>query len=142
MTVVVRDAQGVRTPARVDWKSWTGRVFSALPVLMMLLSASMKLLHAPAMATSMVEKYGYPPQALTPIGVIELLCVVVYVVPKTAVLGAVLLTGYLGGAIATHVRIGEAFPIPALLGVAVWLGLFLRDARLRALLPLRATSGA
>jgi hypothetical protein len=69
--------------------------------------------------------------------VLELFCAAVYVVPRTAVLGAVLLTGYLGGAVATHVRVGDAFIVPLLLGVLVWAGLYLRDERVRALLPLR-----
>jgi hypothetical protein len=67
---------------------------------------------------------------------------VLYVVPQTAVLGAVLLTGYLGGAVATHVRVGESFAIPLVLGILVWAGLFLRDARVRALLPLRKPADA
>jgi hypothetical protein len=65
-----------------------------------------------------------------------LLSVVCYLIPRTAVLGAVLLTGYLGGAIATHARLGEPFVAPIILGVVVWAGLWLRDPRLRALLPL------
>ena len=71
------------------------------------------------------------------LGILELACTIVYVIPRTAVLGAILLTGYLGGAIATHVRIGEPFLPVILMGVLIWGGLFLRDPRLRALMPLR-----
>ena len=73
---------------------------------------------------------------MTPIGIVELLCVVVYLIPRTSVLGAILMTGYFGGAVATHVRVSDNFAIPLVLGVFVWVGLFLRDARLRELLPL------
>lgn len=74
------------------------------------------------------------------LGVTELLCAVLYAIPQTSVLGAILLTGYMGGAIATHARIGEGFIPQIIIGVLVWLGLFLRDARLRALIPIRRGS--
>jgi hypothetical protein len=74
------------------------------------------------------------------LGIVEIACTVVYAIPQTAVLGAILLTGYLGGAIATHVRLEEGFLPPVILGVLVWLGIYLRDARLRALLPFRNLS--
>jgi hypothetical protein len=119
------------------WQLWAGRVLSALPVLLLLLSASMKLLHPPMVVETFVGKLGYPANVLPALAALELFCAVVYAVPRTAVLGAVLLTGYLGGAVATHVRVGEAFVAPLLLGVLVWAGLYLRDERIRALLPLR-----
>ena len=72
---------------------------------------------------------------------VELLSTLLYVIPQTSVLGAVILTGYLGGAVATHVRVGDVFVAPLGLGVLVWAGLFLRDARIRALLPLRRPAG-
>jgi hypothetical protein len=72
------------------------------------------------------------------IAIVELVCVLLYAIPRTSVLGAILLTGYLGGAISTHVRAGEPFILPLAVGVIIWLGLFLRDARLRDLLPLRS----
>lgn len=81
---------------------------------------------------------GWPITVAAAIGIVELLCIVLYLIPATSVLGAILLTGYLGGAIATHVRIGEPFIAPLLLGVVVWLGLYLRDHRIRALIPLRS----
>lgn len=120
---------------------WTGRVLSAAPVLMMLMSAVMKFMRTPQVMEGFVGKFGYPEGTLLPIGVLELICVLLYAVPQTAVLGAVLVTGYLGGAVATHVRVGDAFIAPAILGAVAWAGLYLRDPRLRALLPLRR-SGA
>jgi hypothetical protein len=122
------------------WRLWVGRVLSGLPVLMLLLSASMKLSHPPMVVETFVGKLGYPANILPALAVLELLCTVIYVVPRTAVLGAVLLTGYLGGAVATHVRVGEPFVIPLTLGVLVWAGLYLRDDRIPALLPLRKTA--
>ena len=80
--------------------------------------------------------FRLPGRRATPIGIIELACVALYWVPRTRVLGAILLTGYLGGAIATHVRAGQAFANPLVIGIVVWAGLFLRDPRLHALLPL------
>jgi len=116
---------------------WIGRIISAVPMLMMAMSAVMKLLRT----TQVLEgwaKSGYPEGSLLAIGLVELCCAVLYAVPRTAVLGAILVTGYLGGATATHVRAGEAvFVVPVFLGVLAWAGLFLRDPRLRALLPLR-----
>jgi len=118
-------------------KLWAGRILSALPVLMLLFSGVMKLVK-PAAVVQGFAHFGYPESLALSIGILELACAVVYVIPRTSVLGAILLTGYLGGATATHVRIGEAlFIIPVILGVLVWGGLFLRDDRLRALIPLR-----
>ena len=117
---------------------WTGRVLSALPVLVLLLSASFKLAHPPQVVQSFSGQFGYPARLLLPLAVIEISCVLLYVIPRTAVLGAVLATGYLGGAIATHVRVEDpGFVVALALGVFVWAGLYLRDPRLRELLPLR-----
>ncbi len=124
------------------WQLWTGRVLSTLPVLALLMSASMKLSHKPEMVENFTGKFGYPAGLLTTLALVELTCTVLYVIPQTAVLGAILLTGYLGGAIATHVRVGDPFAIPLVLGVLLWAGLFLRDARFRSLLPLRKPAGA
>ena len=115
---------------------WTGRVISALPVLMMLAGAVFSFVK-PAAAREGMVKHGYAEHHAVPIVVVELCCVLLYVIPQTAVLGAILLTGYLGGATATHVRVDEAFFIPVVVGVLLWLGLYLRDPRLRALSPLR-----
>ncbi len=117
---------------------WTGRVISAIPVLLMIFSAVMKLIKAAPVVQGM-PRYGYPESQIVTIGVLELLSCIVYVIPNTAVLGAILMTGYLGGATATNFRIGDpSYVMTALLGVFVWGGLFFRDARVRALLPLRS----
>jgi DoxX-like family len=115
---------------------WTGYTMSALPVLLLLFSGVMKLMKPPAVAEGFVL-LGYPESLALSLGVVELACTVAYVIPQTSVLGAILLTGYLGGATATNVRVGDSFIMPVLVGVFVWGGLFLRDQRLRALLPLR-----
>jgi hypothetical protein len=115
---------------------WTGRVISTLPVLLLLMSAAMKFAK-PQPVMDGFRAMGWPERLALGLGILEIACTVLYVVPQTAVFGAVLLTGYLGGATATHVRIGEPFYTPILVGVLVWLGLFLRERRLRSLLPLR-----
>lgn len=120
------------------WKIWTGRVLSGLAALTFVMSGVMKLTHGPDIVKQFVGHLGFQEGALSGIGALELLCVAVYLVPRTSILGAVLLTGYLGGAIAVHVRAADAFVIPVVLGVLVWAGIYLRDARLPALLPLRA----
>jgi hypothetical protein len=97
----------------------------------------MKLSGSPAVSDVFVGKFGYPASTIVTIGILELCCLVAFVIPRTAVLGATLLTGYLGGAIATHVRVGDPFVVPLVLGMLVWAGIYLRDARLRALIPLR-----
>jgi hypothetical protein len=115
---------------------WAGYILSALPVLLLFFSGVMKLVQ-PAPVMEGFIRLGYPESLALWIGIVELACAVLYVIPRTAVLGAILLTGYLGGATATHLRIGEPFFAPIVLGVMVWGGLFFRDASLRALLPLR-----
>jgi hypothetical protein len=115
---------------------WAGRIMSALPVLMLLFSAVMKFLKPPEVVKGLTH-LGYPESLALGLGIVELTCTVIYIIPRTSVLGAILLTGYLGGATATHVRIGEPFFMPLILGVLVWGGLFLRDERLRVLIPLR-----
>jgi hypothetical protein len=132
--------EGAAPAARGKWMLWAGRVLSGLSSLMLVFSGSMKLSGNPQMVEQFEKTFGYPGSTLPIIGVIEIACVALYLIPRTAVLGAVLLTGYLGGAVATHVRIGDPFIAPILLGAAVWGGLFLRDPRIRALLPLRAAS--
>jgi hypothetical protein len=101
---------------------------------MLVMSGVMKLMKHPDVVKGFAE---WPPNVATPIGIVELVSTALYLIPQTAVFGAVLLTGYLGGATATHVRLGESVLIPVGLGVALWLGLFLRDARIRQLLPWR-----
>jgi uncharacterized membrane protein YphA (DoxX/SURF4 family) len=109
---------------------------SALPVLLLLFSGAMKLMK-PAPVMEGFAHLGYPENLALVIGILELTCTIIYIIPHTSIFGAILLTGYLGGATATHMRIGEPFYMPILLGVLVWGGLYLRDERLRALLPLR-----
>ena len=128
------DASAVPTSKKM---LWAGRVISAIPVLLMVLSAVMKLIKA-APVVQGFPKYGYPESQIVMIGVLELLSCIVYLIPNTAVLGAVLMTGYLGGATATNVRVGDpSYIMTVLLGVFVWGGLFFRDARVRALIPFR-----
>ena len=116
---------------------WAGRIISALPALLLLFSGTMKLLKVPAVMEGMVH-YGYPEHLILCIGVLEVGYTIVYLIPRTAVLGAILMTGYLGGATATSVRLGDpSFIGPVLAGVFVWAGLYLRDERLSALIPLR-----
>lgn len=116
---------------------WTGCVLSVLPALMLIFSGVMKLLRPPEM-TEGFNHLGWSVDLALALGIVELTCTALYLIPRTAVLGAILLTGYLGGAIATHVRIGEGFVPPVVLGVVIWAGLSLRDARLRELLPFRS----
>jgi hypothetical protein len=119
--------------------TWAARLLAALPVLMLLMSGVMKVIGAEAVVRDFGGKFGFPAGTLLPIGLLELGCAAIYLWPRTAVLGAVLLTGYLGGAVVTHVRAGEALVAlaPALLGAMLWGSLWFRDARVKALLPLR-----
>src|SRR5258708_6907781 len=116
---------------------WAGRLVSALVVGIMVLSASMKLMQAPAMVAKVAGGHLLTESSIVAIGILELLCVLVYVVPRTWVLGAVLLMGYLGVAVATNVLTDGSLGMSLVLGVLTWLGIFLRDARLHALLPFR-----
>ena len=115
---------------------WAGRIASTLPVLGLIASAIMKFIQPGSFKEGFI-KLGWNPDLAVPLGIVELTCTLLYIIPRTSVLGAILLTGYLGGAIATHVRLGHPFIIPLILGILLWLGLYLRDPRLRALLPLR-----
>ena len=125
-------------PANPTWMKWTGRVLSALPVIMLGVGGVFALLN-PVMMKEGMGKQGWPVEVAPYIASIEIIAALIYVIPQTAVLGAILLTGYLGGAVASHVRAGEAIMcIPAIVfGVITWLGLWFRDARVRALAPLR-----
>ena len=119
---------------------WTGRVISWLASLAFLMSAAMKLKGGEDVTQGLAH-LGLPETMVRPLALLELSCVVIYLFPPTAVLGAILLAGYMGGAICTHWRVGDPFVLQSALGVAVWLGLFLRESRLRALLPFRLGSG-
>jgi len=119
---------------------WTGRVMSALPVLLILLGSIMKLMRHPSVLEGFARA-GVPERLILPVGLIELVCVVVYLIPRTSVLGAILMTGLLGGATITTLRVGDpTYPMPVILGMLAWGGLYLRDVRLRALIPLRQES--
>jgi DoxX-like family len=118
---------------------WVGHAVSAFPVLMLFVSGVMKLAKPEPVVKGLIE-HGYPEGIVRGLGVVELTCTVLYLIPQTSVLGAILLTGYLGGATATHVRVGEysqAFMGAIPFGVLLWLGLYLREPRLRALTPWR-----
>src|SRR5688500_7968551 len=99
---------------------WAGRVISAIPALMLLMSGVMKIVKPPMVVEGMTH-LGWPAELAITLGILELACTIIYMIPKTAVLGAILLTGYLGGAIATHVRMEEGFIGPVIFGVLVWL---------------------
>jgi hypothetical protein len=103
----------------------------------MLLSSGVMMLVKPPFLMESLTKYGYPEGITLGLGIVLLVSTVLYLIPRTAVLGAILLTGYLGGATATHVRAGEPFYFPVIFGVMVWLGLLLREPRMRSVLPLR-----
>ncbi len=122
-------------PRKFLGKLWTARILGSFVILFLVVDAAGKLLRL-APYVEGTAKVGYPPGTLVPLGVVLLVATVLYAVPRTAVLGAILLTGYLGGAVATHVRMGQPFVIPVVFGVIVWGCLYLRDARLRAILPL------
>lgn len=124
------------TPAVGRGLWWTGFVLSLLTVLFMLFSAAGKFLK-PEGIEEAVLPLGWRMDQLTMLGIVEVACVILYAIPQTAVLGAVLLTAYLGGATATHVRIGEPYFFPVIVGVFAWVGLYLREPRLWPLAPLR-----
>ena len=116
---------------------WSGIVMSALPALLMVFSAIMKFAHPPAVVDGF-NHLGLPIDLVIKLGVLEIACAVIYLIPRTAFLGAILVTAYLGGAIATTVRVGDAYLATVIAGVFVWGGLYLRDPRLRELIPLRS----
>ena len=123
--------------ARSARARWGGRILSGVPALFLLVDGVMKLVNPLPVAESFT-RMGMSPSLAASIGVLELLCLVVYLLPRTAPIGAVLLTGYLGGAISLHVRLGDPLLthvlFPSYLGALLWAGLFLRDPRLPALL--------
>jgi len=112
----------------------TGWVMTILPSLLFAFSGIMKMLRPPGLAESFTH-LQIPPDWAVKLGALELACLVVYLIPRTAVVGAILLTGYLGGAMLTHLRIGEQAFTHVIFGVIIWGGLWLRDPRLRALMP-------
>lgn len=122
-------------------KRWAGYILSGLPALFLIMDAVGKLFKPDVVIKGTVE-LGYPESVIVPLGILLLVCTIVYLIPQTAVLGAILLTGYLGGTVATHVRIGNPIFTHTLfgvyLGIMLWLGLYFRDSRLRELVPFRS----
>lgn len=118
---------------------WIGRAVSALPVLFLLMDGIFKLFK-PAIAVEKTLELGYRESVIVPLGIMLTALTILYIIPRTAVLGAILLTGYLGGAVATHVRVGEStfsMIFPVIVGSLLWLGLCLRDEQLRTIVPVR-----
>ena len=118
---------------------WAGRIMGALAILFLIFDGVVKVMQMPQ-AVEPTMKFGYAASMVLTLGVIELACLVLYIIPRTAVFGAILMTGYLGGAIATQMRVGaEPFSIifPIIIGALIWGALFLRDSQLRALIPMR-----
>jgi len=122
---------------------WTGRMLSSTAVLFLLFDSTAKLLQVQPVIDGAI-RLGYPPDIVVGLGVTLLTCVATYLIPRTSVLGALLLTGYLGGAVATHVRVESPLLthvlFPTYVAALLWSGLLLRDAQLRAFLPVRRTS--
>ena len=137
--IIITKGEHVQQP---KWVLWTGRILSAVICLFFAFNAATKLFYEtmyPKMAEQMAG-IGLPLTLLPTIAALELLCVVVFAIPATAVLGAVLFTGYVGGTILTHLRVGEPVYVQVSFGLLVWLGLYLREPRLKALLPVRRAS--
>ncbi|HEY1559346.1 MAG TPA: DoxX family protein [Caulobacteraceae bacterium] len=128
------------TTAKQKWMPWTGRALSGLMILFMLFDSVSKLVLEPHVVEA-TTRIGYPLDVIRPLGGISLLCTLLYAIPRTSILGAILLTGYLGGAVASKVRIEDPMFSSVLFGVyfglLVWGGLFLRDSGLRSLIPIR-----
>ena len=124
----------------VTKRPWAGIIVSALPALFLLMDAVGKLVQPRAVVEG-TTVLGYAEDVILPLGIVLLACTVLYIIPRTALLGAILLTGYLGGAVATHVRLGNPLfthqLFPVYLGVLIWLGLWLRDPRLKSLVPFK-----
>ena len=115
---------------------WVGRVISVLASLVYLMSAFLKLKGGPELAQG-IAHLGIPESMVMPLAIVEISCTVIYLIPPTSVLGAILLSGYIGGAICTHWRVGDPFFVQIALGILVWVGLYLREPRLKELIPLR-----
>ncbi len=119
--------------------TWAGRVVTALLAAVFSMSGVMKLRGGPELAEGFGQ-LGLPVSMATPLGIVELVCVVLYLIPTTSVVGAILLTGYMGGAICTHWRVGDPFFVQILFAIAVWIGIYLREPRLWHVMPLRRGS--
>jgi hypothetical protein len=115
---------------------WTSRVITVLVSLLFLFSAAMKFMGGAEVKEGMTH-LGLPESMIIPLGILEAACTVIYLIPATSVLGAILLAGYIGGAICTHWRVGDPFLPQVAVGLVVWLGIYLREHRLKTLIPLR-----
>ena len=115
---------------------WIGRVLSGLASVPFIMSSAMKFVGGPEVTQGMAH-LGLPEPLAVPLAILEIACVVVYMIPATSVVGAILLTGYMGGAICSHWRVGDPVFIQIAIGIVIWLGLYLREGRLKALVPLR-----
>ena len=132
-----------QTTSASGTRIWTGRVLTALVLLFLFFDSGIKILNlAPAVQGTV--GLGFQPSVVVPIGIVLLVCAILYIIPRTAILGAVLLTGYLGGAVASQVRAGNPLfshvLFPVYFAFLVWGGLYLRDDRLRVLVPLRRSN--
>ena len=129
----------VHTVSVPRWMLWTGRLLSFVVVAQLLSSAWFRATHHTYAVAEIVTSYGYPESAIVPIVIAECALVALYLVPQTSVLAAIVMTGYLGGAVATHMRIGDTAraAIPLVVGILAWGGLYLRDRRIRELVPFR-----
>ena len=119
------------------WMTILGWVLTLAPAALLIMSGVMKLME-PEMVTKGFADQGFPEGVHIPIGIAELASTAIYLIPQTAVLGAILVTGYMGGAMATHVRLGEPILIHIAIGVVAWLGIYFREPRLRRLIPWRS----
>jgi hypothetical protein len=138
-TSVQPNMQTVSSTSSLSMKTiWAGRIISGLITAFMIFDAVIHLIK-PAPVVEAFAKLNFPLSFAVPLGIVELLCIVLYVIPTTSILGAILLTGYLGGAVAIQLPTGNPFfgeiLFPVYIGVFLWGGIYLRDARLRALVP-------
>ena len=115
---------------------WTGRVIAGVVSLLLFFSASMKFVGGAEVKEGMAH-LGLPESMIIPLGILEATCTVIYLIPATSVLGAILLAGYMGGAICTHWRVGDPFVGQIAIALVIWLAIYLREPRLKALIPLR-----
>lgn len=115
---------------------WIGHILSVIVCLPFVASAAMKFMKGPEVIQGM-SHLGIPESLLLPLGILEFSCIILYLIPSTAVLGSVLFTGYIGGTIITHLRVEENILMQIALGLVIWLGIYLREPRLQKLLPLR-----
>ena len=118
---------------------WTGRVLSGLVVAALLASGVMKFFGGPEMEKGM-EHLGWPMKLAIALAILEITVTIIYAIPQTSVVGAILIAGYMGGAIATHVRVGDPFIFQIVIGLVAWLGIYLREPLLWKLIPLRRTA--